>query len=107
MIDTANNSPRMPERFGRLIRRSLVCAVVMGRGEETKLFYLTEDCDAEIIEAAKCGFINAGLLGYCDGRILTEPDRPGEECARFLKLASSDFLTAIIVLKAGKHRTTN
>jgi hypothetical protein len=92
---------KMQPRFERLIRKCRVSALVMGKDNETRLFYLcdrTPECD--IAAAVYAGFQNCGLIGYCGGHVLTEPE-PGEEAERIMRLARADFILAASVMRQG------
>ena len=91
----------MQPRFQNLIRRCRIAALVMGKDNETRLFYLCDHVpESEIAAAVYAGFQNCGLIGYCGGHVLMEPE-DGPEAERIMWLARADFILAASVMRQG------
>jgi hypothetical protein len=84
-----------------LARRASICAMVAGKGQEFRLFYLHENnVDHEIKAAAEAGFRSCGLIGLLpNGRleVQAEPDAPES----LMLFARTEFLTALTLMHSG------
>jgi len=91
----------MSYRPKTLASRASICAMVVGRDQEFRLFYLHENnVDAELRAAAEAGFRSCGLIGLLpNGRLemQSEPDAPES----LMLFARTEFLTALTLMHAG------
>ena len=93
----------MSDRFHNLVSRSSVCALVLGKGEEVRLFYMHQMGDAALRLAVATGFRHSGLIGLTSkGLEMEQVDfAPRLETARLMRLARSEFLSALAAMSAG------
>jgi hypothetical protein len=90
----------MSDRFKSLALRASVAAMVLGKGQEFRLFYLHENgIDEEIRAAAEQGYRSCGLIGLVNDHFVMEmqPDAP----ERLMLEARVEFLSAVAFMAVG------
>lgn len=91
----------MSYRPKSLASRASICAMVVGKGQDFRLFYLHENnVDNEIREAAETGFRSCGLIGLLpNGRLEMQAEPDASES--LMLYARTEFLTALTLMHAG------
>jgi hypothetical protein len=89
------------DSFKNLASRSSICAMVVGKGQEFRLFYLHEDgVDEEIRAAAEQGYLSCGLIGLlANGRLEMQSEPDASES--LMLFARAEFLTALTLMHVG------
>jgi hypothetical protein len=91
----------MSYRPKTLASRATICAMVVGKGQDFRLFYLHENnVDDEIRAAAEAGYRSCGLIGLLpNGRLEVQSEADAPET--LMLFARTEFLTALTLMHAG------
>jgi hypothetical protein len=91
----------MSSRPKNLAARASICAMVAGKDQEFRLFYLHENnVDKEIRAATEAGFRSCGLIGLLpNGRLEMQSERDASES--LMLYTRTEFLTALTLMHSG------
>ena len=96
----------MSDRFHNLARRASVAAMVAGKGQDFKLFFLHEDgVDAEIRSAAAEGYKSCGVIGMVNDRLVMEQEPDALDSV--MLAARVEFLSAMAFMAASRCATVH
>jgi hypothetical protein len=98
----------MSDRFKHLAlaRRASVAALILGKDQDFRLFYLHEDgVDEEIRAAAEQGYRSFGVIGMVNDRIMMEQE---PDASLMLMLAARvEFMSAVAFMAASRCATVH